>query len=243
MPPAKVAAVLNSPLWRPVFRHQLRLELGFAARWPTRPHQDGEEVFTLPCLPTCSGLSSLMVTALNYEHLCLHTPPHWLLVAPRRRAPPQVHLVSALCSGAGGWWVFRHGEGVTPDKWRGAQEASLGAAAERAGCVCFRLPRGPAQRPPVLLSLLSVNSGPRAVSSPKRVCLSSPFCPLPSVSALPFVPASPKRLAEGPGLSPASPPPSPLCRCGFSANSIIISLLVIPPPSTSRGVCCLSSSV
>ncbi|XP_039110431.1 zinc finger ZZ-type and EF-hand domain-containing protein 1 isoform X2 [Hyaena hyaena] len=53
VPPAKVAAVLNSPLWKPVFRHQLRLELGFAARWPTHPHQDGEEVTCVSEDPCC----------------------------------------------------------------------------------------------------------------------------------------------------------------------------------------------
>uniref|UniRef100_A0A452QBR8 Zinc finger ZZ-type and EF-hand domain containing 1 n=1 Tax=Ursus americanus TaxID=9643 RepID=A0A452QBR8_URSAM len=43
LPPAKMASVLNSPLWKPVFRHQLSPELGSAASWPTPPCQDSKE--------------------------------------------------------------------------------------------------------------------------------------------------------------------------------------------------------
>lgn len=43
--PAKMALVLNSPLWKPVFRHQLSPELGLAVSWPTHLHQDSKEVF------------------------------------------------------------------------------------------------------------------------------------------------------------------------------------------------------
>ncbi|XP_006750997.2 zinc finger ZZ-type and EF-hand domain-containing protein 1, partial [Leptonychotes weddellii] len=48
VPPAKMASVLNSPLWKPVFRHQLSPELGLAASWPTPPHQDSKEVKNIP---------------------------------------------------------------------------------------------------------------------------------------------------------------------------------------------------
>ncbi|XP_036051145.1 zinc finger ZZ-type and EF-hand domain-containing protein 1 [Onychomys torridus] len=45
---AKLASVLNSPLWKPVFRHQICPELELAASWPTHPHQDGKEVNNIP---------------------------------------------------------------------------------------------------------------------------------------------------------------------------------------------------
>ncbi|KAF3813425.1 hypothetical protein GH733_018578 [Mirounga leonina] len=48
VPPAKMASVLNSPLWKPVFRHQLSPELGLAASWPTPLHQDSKEVKNIP---------------------------------------------------------------------------------------------------------------------------------------------------------------------------------------------------
>ncbi|XP_040485761.1 zinc finger ZZ-type and EF-hand domain-containing protein 1 [Ursus maritimus] len=48
VPPAKMASVLNSPLWKPVFRHQLSPELGSAASWPTPPCQDSKEVKDIP---------------------------------------------------------------------------------------------------------------------------------------------------------------------------------------------------
>lgn len=47
VPQAKMALVLNSPLWKPVFRHQISPELGLEASWPTHPYQDSKEVFTL----------------------------------------------------------------------------------------------------------------------------------------------------------------------------------------------------
>ncbi|XP_038392311.1 zinc finger ZZ-type and EF-hand domain-containing protein 1 isoform X1 [Canis lupus familiaris] len=46
--PAKMALVLNSPLWKPVFRHQLSPELGLAVSWPTHLHQDSKEVKNIP---------------------------------------------------------------------------------------------------------------------------------------------------------------------------------------------------
>lgn len=48
----KLALVLNSPLWKPVFRHQICPELGLEASWPTHPRQDGKEVKNIsddPC--------------------------------------------------------------------------------------------------------------------------------------------------------------------------------------------------
>uniref|UniRef100_A0A673V2A9 Zinc finger ZZ-type and EF-hand domain containing 1 n=1 Tax=Suricata suricatta TaxID=37032 RepID=A0A673V2A9_SURSU len=53
VPPATMAAVLSSPLWKPVFRHQLRPELGLAASWPTPPHQDRKEVTCVSEDPCC----------------------------------------------------------------------------------------------------------------------------------------------------------------------------------------------
>uniref|UniRef100_A0A8C4M196 Zinc finger ZZ-type and EF-hand domain containing 1 n=1 Tax=Equus asinus asinus TaxID=83772 RepID=A0A8C4M196_EQUAS len=44
VPQAKMALVLNSPLWKPVFRHQICPELGLEASWPTHPHQDSKEI-------------------------------------------------------------------------------------------------------------------------------------------------------------------------------------------------------
>lgn len=38
VPQAKMALVLNSPLWKPVFRHQIHPELGLEASWPTHLH-------------------------------------------------------------------------------------------------------------------------------------------------------------------------------------------------------------
>ncbi|XP_073091090.1 zinc finger ZZ-type and EF-hand domain-containing protein 1 isoform X1 [Manis javanica] len=48
LPQAKMALVLNSPLWKPVFRHQMCPELGEEASWPTHPHQDSKEVKNIP---------------------------------------------------------------------------------------------------------------------------------------------------------------------------------------------------
>ncbi|KAK7804179.1 hypothetical protein U0070_022487 [Myodes glareolus] len=45
---AKLASVLNSPLWKPVFRHQISPELELEANWPTQQHQDGKEVKNIP---------------------------------------------------------------------------------------------------------------------------------------------------------------------------------------------------
>ncbi|XP_059989649.1 zinc finger ZZ-type and EF-hand domain-containing protein 1 isoform X5 [Lagenorhynchus albirostris] len=48
IPQAKMALVLNSPLWKPVFRHQICPELGSEASWPTHPPQDNKEVKNIP---------------------------------------------------------------------------------------------------------------------------------------------------------------------------------------------------
>ncbi|XP_059525021.1 zinc finger ZZ-type and EF-hand domain-containing protein 1 isoform X1 [Myotis daubentonii] len=48
VPQAKMALVLNSPLWKPVFRHQICPELGLEASWPTHPQQDSKEVKNIP---------------------------------------------------------------------------------------------------------------------------------------------------------------------------------------------------
>ncbi|XP_011358360.1 zinc finger ZZ-type and EF-hand domain-containing protein 1 [Pteropus vampyrus] len=48
VPQAKMALVLNSPLWKPVFRHQISPELGLEASWPTHPYQDSKEVKNIP---------------------------------------------------------------------------------------------------------------------------------------------------------------------------------------------------
>ncbi|KFO20363.1 Zinc finger ZZ-type and EF-hand domain-containing protein 1 [Fukomys damarensis] len=56
IPQAKMASVLNSPLWKPVFRHQICPELELEASWPTHPHQDGKEVKNIPDDPCCHFL-------------------------------------------------------------------------------------------------------------------------------------------------------------------------------------------
>ncbi|XP_023579101.1 zinc finger ZZ-type and EF-hand domain-containing protein 1 isoform X2 [Octodon degus] len=56
IPQAKMASVLNSPLWKPVFRHQICPELELEASWPTCPHQDGKEVKNIPDDPCCHFL-------------------------------------------------------------------------------------------------------------------------------------------------------------------------------------------
>ncbi|MBZ3877138.1 Zinc finger ZZ-type and EF-hand domain-containing protein 1 [Sciurus carolinensis] len=48
IPQAKMASVLNSPLWKPVFRHQICPELELEASWPTHLHQDMKEVKSIP---------------------------------------------------------------------------------------------------------------------------------------------------------------------------------------------------
>uniref|UniRef100_A0A8C6RQT6 Zinc finger, ZZ-type with EF hand domain 1 n=1 Tax=Nannospalax galili TaxID=1026970 RepID=A0A8C6RQT6_NANGA len=48
VPQAKMASVLNSPLWKHVFRHQISPELELEASWSTHPHQDGKEVKNIP---------------------------------------------------------------------------------------------------------------------------------------------------------------------------------------------------
>nr|KAF6417715.1 zinc finger ZZ-type and EF-hand domain containing 1 [Molossus molossus] len=48
VPQAKTALVLNSPLWKPVFRHQICPELGLEGGWPTHPQQDSKEVKNIP---------------------------------------------------------------------------------------------------------------------------------------------------------------------------------------------------
>lgn len=66
---AKLTAVLNSPLWKPVFRHQICPELELEASWPTHPHQDGKEVLTLLTLFCLGGALCLVSTALRYKPL------------------------------------------------------------------------------------------------------------------------------------------------------------------------------
>ncbi|XP_013007495.2 zinc finger ZZ-type and EF-hand domain-containing protein 1 [Cavia porcellus] len=56
IPQAKMASVLSSPLWKPVFRHQICPGLELEASWPTRPHQDGKEVKNIPEDPCCHFL-------------------------------------------------------------------------------------------------------------------------------------------------------------------------------------------
>ncbi|KAM5273501.1 zinc finger ZZ-type and EF-hand domain-containing protein 1 [Ctenodactylus gundi] len=48
VPQAKMASVLNSPLWKPVFRHQICPELELEPSWPTHPQQDGKEIKDIP---------------------------------------------------------------------------------------------------------------------------------------------------------------------------------------------------
>nr|KAF6305615.1 zinc finger ZZ-type and EF-hand domain containing 1 [Pipistrellus kuhlii] len=48
VPQAKMALVLNSSLWKPVFRHQICPELGLEASWPTHPQQHSKEVKNIP---------------------------------------------------------------------------------------------------------------------------------------------------------------------------------------------------
>ncbi|PNJ22661.1 ZZEF1 isoform 11, partial [Pongo abelii] len=43
VPQAKMALVLSSPLWKPVFRHQVCPELELEASWPTHPHRTNKE--------------------------------------------------------------------------------------------------------------------------------------------------------------------------------------------------------
>ncbi|XP_075417283.1 zinc finger ZZ-type and EF-hand domain-containing protein 1 isoform X2 [Tenrec ecaudatus] len=47
VPQAKMAVVLNSPLWKPIFRHQIDPETDFEAHGPTCPPQDSKEVKTI----------------------------------------------------------------------------------------------------------------------------------------------------------------------------------------------------
>ncbi|XP_023412078.2 zinc finger ZZ-type and EF-hand domain-containing protein 1 isoform X4 [Loxodonta africana] len=51
VPQAKMVLVLNSPLWKPVFRHQICPELELEAYWTTPPHQDSKEVKNIPDSP------------------------------------------------------------------------------------------------------------------------------------------------------------------------------------------------
>ncbi|XP_055983422.1 zinc finger ZZ-type and EF-hand domain-containing protein 1 [Sorex fumeus] len=45
---AKMASVLNSPLWKPVFRHQICPELKLETNWPTHTSQNSKEVKNIP---------------------------------------------------------------------------------------------------------------------------------------------------------------------------------------------------
>ncbi|XP_077021704.1 zinc finger ZZ-type and EF-hand domain-containing protein 1 isoform X7 [Tamandua tetradactyla] len=56
VPQAKMTLVLNSPLWKPVFRHQICPELKLEASWPTHPQQDSKEVKNIPDDPCCNFL-------------------------------------------------------------------------------------------------------------------------------------------------------------------------------------------
>lgn len=76
VPPAKMASVLNSPLWKPVFRHQLSPELGLAASWPTPPHQDSKEVFTLAASFYLAWSPFADGCCFHYEPLCWRPHPH-----------------------------------------------------------------------------------------------------------------------------------------------------------------------
>lgn len=51
LPPLKVTSVLNSPLWKPVFRHQLCPEALPGARQSSARHQDKNEVPTQLVFP------------------------------------------------------------------------------------------------------------------------------------------------------------------------------------------------
>ncbi|KAM6163683.1 zinc finger ZZ-type and EF-hand domain-containing protein 1 [Rhynchocyon petersi] len=51
VPQAKMVLVLNSPLWKPVFRHQICPELELEAHRPTHSHQDSKEVKNVPDNP------------------------------------------------------------------------------------------------------------------------------------------------------------------------------------------------
>ncbi|XP_078294074.1 zinc finger ZZ-type and EF-hand domain-containing protein 1 isoform X2 [Panthera onca] len=88
VPPAKMAAVLNSPLWKPVFRHQLCLELGLAASWPTSPRQDSKEVTRIPEDP-CRRLLLEFVQADPAQSCCgpLSELCKGLIQACRKQAP------------------------------------------------------------------------------------------------------------------------------------------------------------
>lgn len=66
---AKLTSVLNSPLWKPVFRHQICPELELEASWPTHPHKDGKEVFTVLTLLYLGGGLCPGSTALSYKSL------------------------------------------------------------------------------------------------------------------------------------------------------------------------------
>lgn len=72
---AKLASVLNSPLWKPVFRHQISPELELEANWPTHQHQDGKKVFIL-LSPFCL-CGNLWLVTLSYKHCVFVLSPLW----------------------------------------------------------------------------------------------------------------------------------------------------------------------
>lgn len=93
VPPAKMASVLNSPLWKPVFRHQLSPELGSAASWPTPPCQDSKEVSALAA--SFSLEWSLWADGFRFRHEPLGLRPHpTQRLAPGRQGPSLIQVVS-----------------------------------------------------------------------------------------------------------------------------------------------------
>lgn len=94
VPPAKMASVLNSPLWKPVFRHQLSPELGLAASWPTPPHQDSKEVFT--CAVFLPGTECLLIASASSVSPAIGVLTPAPPLAARRQGPSLVPVVSTL---------------------------------------------------------------------------------------------------------------------------------------------------
>lgn len=98
VPPAKMASVLNSPLWKPVFRHQLSPELGFAASWPTPPRQDSKEVSALAAAFSLEW--SVLADGFRFHHEPLGLRPHpTQRLAPERQGPSLVQVVPTLGAG------------------------------------------------------------------------------------------------------------------------------------------------
>ncbi|XP_062031240.1 zinc finger ZZ-type and EF-hand domain-containing protein 1 isoform X1 [Lepus europaeus] len=66
---AKMALVLNSSLWKPVFRHQICPELELEANWPTHPHHDRKEVKNIPDDP-CRRFLLDFAQSEPAQHFC-----------------------------------------------------------------------------------------------------------------------------------------------------------------------------